>query len=133
MRQCHVSPALRAIWVQPTKFSEACYSIITELQFCTILSSAKNFYLMQNYSMQTMRTRLKYVYCECGDCSCCGLRRSCQRERVYRERVIQLPHGAAPHHHHYPTNAVKNTKYNIFTFLPLVRVCPPYPNWKKDT
>lgn len=44
--------------------------------------------------------------------------RRCCRERELRARVIQI---GQQMHEKFPTNVIRNQKYNIVTFLPLVR------------
>lgn len=45
--------------------------------------------------------------------------RRCCRERELRARVIQI---GQLMHEKFPTNVIRNQKYNIVTFLPLVRI-----------
>ncbi|XP_076766872.1 putative phospholipid-transporting ATPase IIB isoform X1 [Xylocopa sonorina] len=53
--------------------------------------------------------------CLCGCCS--WMWRRCCRERELRARVIHI---GQPMHEKFPTNVIRNQKYNIVTFLPLV-------------
>lgn len=51
-------------------------------------------------------------------CRCCSSLAACLcRKRKEQPRTIVL---GRPLDHKYPTNAVKNTKYNVITFVPLV-------------
>lgn len=53
--------------------------------------------------------------CFCGCCT--WMWRRCCRERELRARVIQI---GQQMHEKFPTNVIRNQKYNIVTFLPLV-------------
>ncbi|XP_011702092.1 PREDICTED: probable phospholipid-transporting ATPase IIB isoform X1 [Wasmannia auropunctata] len=53
--------------------------------------------------------------CLCGCCT--WMWRRCCRERELRARVIHI---GQPMHEKFPTNVIRNQKYNVVTFLPLV-------------
>ncbi|XP_033225307.1 probable phospholipid-transporting ATPase IIA isoform X2 [Belonocnema kinseyi] len=85
-------------------------------------------YLLQtsenNIRLMTARNR-KYSNCFnsmrrlfCGLCGCCTwMWRRCCRERELRERIIHI---GQPIQNKFPTNVIRNQKYNVITFLPLV-------------
>lgn len=63
---------------------------------------------------------LLYLYILFCHCRCCTwMWRRCCRERELRARVIQI---GQLMHEKFPTNVIRNQKYNIVTFLPLVRI-----------
>ncbi|GAB1863273.1 Phospholipid-transporting ATPase [Camponotus japonicus] len=53
--------------------------------------------------------------CLCGCCT--WMWRRCCRERELRARVIHI---GQPMHEKFPTNVIRNQKYNVVTFLPMV-------------
>ncbi|KAH0552697.1 probable phospholipid-transporting ATPase IIB isoform X1 [Cotesia glomerata] len=57
-------------------------------------------------------------FIKCLFCGCCTwMWRRCRREREYKSRTIHL---GMPMTEKFPTNVIRNQKYNIITFLPLV-------------
>ena len=92
--------------------------------------------------------RVPYEYAVCCGRLVGSLCNCLRREKVYQARVLSIgpgaafvgeappPPGAGVRPFRFPPNSIKNHKYNIFTFLPLVRTlsstillyitCAPY-------
>ncbi|XP_043462367.1 probable phospholipid-transporting ATPase IIA isoform X2 [Leptopilina heterotoma] len=83
-----------------------------------------------DYLLQTSETNIRLMtarnrrYSNCFNsmrrlfCGCCSwMWRRCCRERELRARTIHI---GQPIHHKFPTNVIRNQKYNIITFLPMV-------------
>ena len=51
--------------------------------------------------------------------------RRCCRERELRARVIHI---GQVMHEKFPTNVIRNQKYNVVTFLPMVSFCASLPH-----
>ncbi|XP_034948082.1 probable phospholipid-transporting ATPase IIB isoform X1 [Chelonus insularis] len=69
--------------------------------------------IIRNRRINACTRFFKYFLCGC----CTWMWRRCCREREYKARTIHI---GKPMYEKFPTNVIRNQKYNIITFLPLV-------------